>query len=387
MRKHTSSCIFCLVVMAATSLAQWTEPELLPAPINLNPPGEYYYSTISADGEVLALTISPGFYGDDDVYLSERIGDTAWTVPVNAGPNVNNGTRNLSPSITSDRQRLYYVSFTGTTYRIFASHRTGPAWDDWSQGETLPAPIHRGNEFTAQIGYDDSTLVYTSTYRPDTVPIFGDNVMYTSRLRPDSSWSEPHLIAPHLNLMNGSFHPCLTDSGSTLVYGQFGGQHWDIFYAFRNDTGFGPAYRCDSTINTPEWDSSPSCPVDGSYLVFDSRRDTSINGAARLYIAQRVGNVAAPRPRHTHSSLIHALTARADNTQITLSLSGSLPAELKNVSIHDILGRTVYRGAIRFVSGERSSQGILQVGVLPAGVYFAQVEFASQTLVAKFVIL
>ncbi|MBK8130649.1 MAG: PD40 domain-containing protein [bacterium] len=87
---------------------------------------------------------------DDDVYISERIDDSTWTTPVNAGPNVNNEGRNLSPSITSDRQRLYFVSYHEGSYDIFVSHQNGPDWDDWSPKEQLPEPINRGREFTGR---------------------------------------------------------------------------------------------------------------------------------------------------------------------------------------------------------------------------------------------
>lgn len=272
-----------LFLLGANNIAQgqWTEPVLMRPPINVSPGGNYYYSTISADGQILCITIDPpSGFGDDDVYISERIDDSTWTTPVNAGPNVNNNQRNLSPSITSDRQRLYYVKWTGASYDFFVSYRTGPDWDDWTVGEALPENVNRRQEFTGQISFDDSTLVFTSDGRPG--PLFGQEVMCTSRLQPDSTWSEPIIIAPHLNQVNGSFHPCLTDSGRTLVYGMFGGPSLqdDIFYAFRNDTGFGNAIRSDTTINTAYWDSSPSCPVDGRYIIFDSRRNSPQGGGS-----------------------------------------------------------------------------------------------------------
>ncbi len=290
--------LICLFV-AHSADAQWTEPVLLPPPINVNPPGEYYYSAISADGQILCMTIftdsTHGGYGDDDVWFSERIGDSAWTVPVSAGPNVNNNQRNLSPSITNDRQRLYYVCWTGFAYHIFVSQRTGPDWDDWSPGAIAPLPLQPGSQLTAQIAYDDSTLIFTSTGQDSFV--FGQPAMYTSCLQPDSTWTPPDAIAPHLNWQNGSYHPCLTDSGRTLVYAQsFGGGYDDIYYAFRNDTGFGQAYRCDSTVNTMVWDSDPSCPADGASLYFDSRRGEF--SVARLYVARRVtDSLSAPRSR------------------------------------------------------------------------------------------
>ncbi|MBK6912129.1 MAG: PD40 domain-containing protein [bacterium] len=275
-----------LFLVQTVAFGQWTEPVLMRPPINVDPPGSYYYSTISADGQVLCMTIYQGAPNDDDVYISERIDDSTWTTPVNAGPNVNNEGRNLSPSITSDRQRLYFVSYHEGSYDIFVSHRTGPDWDDWSPKEQLPEPINRGREFTGQISFDDSTLVFTSTGQPGMHE--GGDAAFTSRLQPDGSWSEPEEIAFHLYDPSGFVSPCLTMNGEVFVYGQrWGHNNPEILYAMRTDSGFSAAIRCDSTINTEWWDSGPSCPADGSILILDSRRNPP-NGAARLYEARRV---------------------------------------------------------------------------------------------------
>ena len=375
-----------LVLGVCSACAQWADPVLLPPEIN-----NAYYSTISADGQVLCLTIL-GATTDDDVYITEKLSDSTWSAPVNAGPNVNDITRNLSPSITNDRQRLYYVSWTGTTYRIFVSRRTGPSWSDWSPGEALPAPIHRGNEFTAQIGYDDSTLIYTSTYRPDSVLIFGDYVMYTTRLQPDGLWSEPRLLAPHVVYMNGACHPCLTDSGRTLVYGQPTGLQSNVYYAFRNDTGFSAAIACDSSINSPFWDSSPSCPVDGSVLYFDSQRplDSShVDGVPHLYVARRVPlTTLTPKPIHSkHASMQIVPSFGSLDTQFTITLPD--PMKGQPVQVMNLLGQLVET----LVPADPWDTNLLWNGashathVLSSGPYFFVATCAHQTAVGRITIL
>ncbi len=371
---------FAFLFLGANQITQgqWTEPVLLRPPINVDPPGSYYYSTISADGQVLCMTIFPGQYGDDDVYISERIDDSTWTRPVNAGPNVNNEARNLSPSITSDRQRLYYVKWTGVSYDFFVSYRTGPDWDDWTVGEALPDPINRGREFTGQISFDDSTLVFTSTGQPGHF----EEAMFTSRLQLDNSWSETLPLAAHLNALNPSYHPCLTDFGNTLVFGMYGGEHFDIFYAVRNDTGFGPAIRCDSTINTPPWDNSPSCPSDGRYLVFDSRR-INPTGAARLYQARRI--VSSAHERSLISSSF-SLSAYPNPFNSTLSISLTIPPHQETtVALYDLLGREVdviNRGRLT-----NSTISYRAPAGLASGIYFVRAEAGGRAEMRKVVLL
>ncbi len=383
--RHFGCVGFAVLLLGAKSFAQWTEPELLPPPINVTPGGNYYYAAISADGQILCITInSPSGFGDDDVYISERIGDSSWTVPVNAGPNVNNEARNLSPSITSDRQRLYYVRWTGQSYDVYVSHRTGPDWDDWSEGVALPEPVNVRQEFTCQISFDDSTLVFTSDGRPG--PLFGQEVICTSRLQPDESWSEPVIIAPHLNQINGSLHPCLTDSGATLVYGMFGGPslHFDIFYAVHNDTGFGNAIRCDSTINTAYWDSSPSCPVDGSYVIFDSRRNRPQgSGPAQLFIARRVGTSVSPWlaiPQHFPLSAY----PNPFNSTINITLEAPLHSET-TLTLYDLLGREVdviHRGRLTSTTLSYTAPATLS-----SGIYFLLAANTTQSAMQKVVLL
>ena len=368
-----------------TGSGQWTEPVLLPPPINVNPPGDYYYSTISADGQVLCLTISPSGFGDDDVWFSERIGDSAWTVPVNAGPNVNNNQRNLSPSITNDRQRLYYVSWTGS-YDIFVSYRTGPDWDDWSLGIPLGQPVDRGAVFTGQISSDDSTLVFTSTTQPG--PLIGEHAMYTSRLQPDNSWSEPELVGYHLNNLNGSRHPCLTDYGNTIVYGQFGGVNYDIYYAMRNDTGFGPGIRCDSTINTEYWDSSPSCPTDGSLLYFDSRRTNPEFQAARLYVAERVNATSPRRPTGYHpATIVVAPTLGTTHTAFRISLPTHFGT--KSLRIYNVTGQVVFDFPVDDITKTQFIWKGVSNGAqfISAGSYFVVATGLRDQTVAKVVVL
>ncbi|MBL0062592.1 MAG: T9SS type A sorting domain-containing protein [bacterium] len=316
------------------------------------------------------------------MYISERIDDSTWTTPVNAGPNVNHEGRNLSPSITSDRQRLYYVSYNAGSYDLFVSRRTGPEWDDWSPGEQLPEPINRGREFTGQIAFDDSTLVFVSTGQPG--PNEGADAAFTSRLQPDSSWSEPREIAPHLFYPDGFIHPCLTMNYEIFVYGQWWGSNLEILYSTLTDSGFGPRTRCDSTINTEWWDSSPSCPGDGSELYFDSRRNPGgPNGQARLYRARRIMSPARERSLISSS---FSLSAFPNPFNSTISISLDVPSYRDvTLALYDLLGRevdVVYRGRL-------SSQTISYVApaAMASGVYFLRASANSQSVLTKVVLL
>ncbi len=376
--RHTFTA-FAVALCCSISFAQWTNAVPMPPPINENPPGEYYYTSVSADGNVLCLTINqaPNGFGDDDVYFSEKINDTEWSVPINAGPNINDVQRNLSPSITSDHQRMYYVRWTGS-YDIYTSVRTGPDWDDWSPAVPLPAPVNEAWEFTAQIGDDDSTLIYTS---------IADR-MYTSRLQSDGSWSARIAIAPHLNAVNGSRHPELVDNGSTLVFGQFGGIHFDVFYAHRGDSSFGSAIRCDSTINTPWWDSGPSCPSDGSLLYFESRRPDSAGvELARIFVADRlVSTGPTPRKAQIRTGLRVIPSYGDSNTLFTVQLPSNFRPE--QILLYNILGQRLtslrsFRFGQTIILTRENFDNLI---AFPAGTYYVVAQSEHTVLASPFIV-
>ena len=214
--------------------------------------------------------------------------------------------------------------------------------------------------------------------------------MFASRLQADGSWSEPVAIAPHLNQINGSLHPCLTDSGQTLVYGMFGGPslHFDIFYAMRNDTGFGNAIRCDTTINTADCDSSPSAPVNGAYIIFDTRRNAQGGAPALLFQAQRVGTPVTPRPQYSPPETMNVMpTFGTNSTQFQIEVPASFAGS--DLHIFNIAGQLIQR-----LTADRRDQLIYnwkgighETPHLSSGVYFVVAQNKQHTLASKLFLL
>lgn len=68
------------------------------------------HAALSADGNTLYFVSDmPGGYGATDIYYSERVGNGDWSVPVNAGPNVNTEGKEMFPYYHSDGM-LFFAS-------------------------------------------------------------------------------------------------------------------------------------------------------------------------------------------------------------------------------------------------------------------------------------
>lgn len=82
---------------------------------------------ISVDGKTLVFTsLRPGGYGFGDLYVSQRVGET-WTPARNLGPTVNTAADEYHPTLSRNRNELYFVrrggerGWQGDFYRIATS--------------------------------------------------------------------------------------------------------------------------------------------------------------------------------------------------------------------------------------------------------------------------
>jgi hypothetical protein len=174
------------------------------------------------------------------------------------------------------------------------------------------------------------------------------------------------------------------------VWGEFGGPSRadDIFYAVHNDSGFGPAIRCDSTVNTPYWDSDPSCPADGSLLYFESRRESQGGGAAHLFVAGRVLS-ASPRRRANHHppAMIVVPTLGSSNTPVTITLPANFGT--KSVCIFNLCGQQIFSFPVHDVTQTQFIWKGISNGThfISAGTYFVFATGFRDQATAKIVLL
>jgi WD40-like Beta Propeller Repeat len=83
---------------------------------NLGPPvnsGAGEYEAFVTEDErmmLLAITRRPDSLGDIDLYVSHKQADGRWGEPINLGPEINSGARELSPKLAPDGKYLIWMS-------------------------------------------------------------------------------------------------------------------------------------------------------------------------------------------------------------------------------------------------------------------------------------
>lgn len=159
----------------------WSEPVNLGANINT----EFWESSPSLSPDKNALYFSsdrPGGYGGKDLYVSYRV-NGKWMPAENMGPDINTAGDELAPFIHADNQTLYYTSnglpgYGGTD--IYMIKKTGDK--TWSKPENLGYPINTiENEGSLFVAADGVTAYYASD-RADTK---GYLDLYKFTLKPD----------------------------------------------------------------------------------------------------------------------------------------------------------------------------------------------------------
>lgn len=160
----------------------WSAPENLGD--NINTESWESAPSLSPDKRDLYFASNrPGGYGKSDIYVCHRNPDGTWTVPENAGPQINSAGNESCPFIHADNQTLYFTSDGHIGYggddlflvKKLPGHK-------WSDAQNLGYPINTiENEGSLVIASDSKTAYYASD-RSDSK---GGLDLYTFELRSD----------------------------------------------------------------------------------------------------------------------------------------------------------------------------------------------------------
>ncbi|WP_339876918.1 OmpA family protein [uncultured Algoriphagus sp.] len=107
--------------------------------------------------------------GNEDIYVSEKIGPTEWSKPVNIGSAVNTLGQEMSPFYDSKSDELYFSSnmHEGASGKdIFISKRMGSGWNSWSKPVIWEQISSPGSEVSVTF-INDEEVVWTSTQNSD----------------------------------------------------------------------------------------------------------------------------------------------------------------------------------------------------------------------------
>ena len=192
----------------------YSKANIIKGDINLEPSKGAI--NISQDGEWLlfAGNFAGTGFGDFDLYMSYDT-PTGWSEPVNLGANINTEFWESSPSLSPDKNALYFSSNRPGGYGgkdLYVSYRVN---GKWQPAENMGPEINTaGDEIAPFIHADGQTLYYTS----DGLPGYGGTDLYVMHKLADKKWSKPENLGYPINTIQNEGSLFVASDGITAYY-------------------------------------------------------------------------------------------------------------------------------------------------------------------------
>ncbi|MEP6464719.1 MAG: OmpA family protein [Parafilimonas sp.] len=171
---------------------------------------------ISQDGEWLlfAGNFSGKGYGNFDLYISYNT-PTGWSEPVNLGPNINTEFWESSPSLSPDKNALYFSSDRPDGYGgkdLYVSYRVN---GKWMPAENMGPEINTaGDELAPFIHADNQTLYFTS----NGLPGYGGFDNFVVKKTGEKTWGKPENLGYPVNTVGDDGSLFVASDGATAYY-------------------------------------------------------------------------------------------------------------------------------------------------------------------------
>ena len=172
---------------------------------------------ISQDGDWLIFAgnfPSKGF-GNFDLYISYET-PQGWSEPINLGSQINTEFWESSPSLSSDKNTLYFSSDRPGGYGgkdLYVSHRMPNG--KWSEALNMGASVNTtGDELAPFIHADNNTLYFTS----DGLPGYGGSDLFVMRRKNATEWNTPENLGYPINTIESDGSLFVASNGIDAFY-------------------------------------------------------------------------------------------------------------------------------------------------------------------------
>jgi outer membrane protein OmpA-like peptidoglycan-associated protein len=172
---------------------------------------------ISQDGEwlIFAGNFSGKGFGDFDLYTSYNT-PHGWSAPINLGANINTEYWESSPSLSPDKNALYFSSSRPGGYGgrdLYVSYRMPNG--KWTAAENMGSSINtKGDELAPFIHADNNTLYFTSSGLTG----YGGTDIYLVRKNADGKWGRPENLGYPINTIENEGSLFVSSDGETGYY-------------------------------------------------------------------------------------------------------------------------------------------------------------------------
>ncbi len=193
----------------------YSKSELINGQLNEEPSKGAINISQDAEWLIFAGNFSGKGFGDFDLYISYNT-PQGWSQPINLGAAINTEFWESSPSLSPDKNVLYFSSnrpggFGGRD--LYASYRQ--ANGKWSAAVNMGATINtKGDELAPFIHADNNTLYYTS----NGLPGYGGTDIYVARKDTSDAWGVPENLGYPINTIENEGSLFVASDGVTAYY-------------------------------------------------------------------------------------------------------------------------------------------------------------------------
>ena len=157
----------CDLFYAEKINGNWSAVKPLPRPVNTGA-WESQPSISANRTELFFASDRGGGLGKKDIWVSTRLANGKWAVPVNVGPNINTGGNDKAPFIHPDGKTLYFMSDGHPGMGGFDLYRAQRQADgSWGKAENLGFPINSTKDEGALMVSLDGETAYFASDRDD----------------------------------------------------------------------------------------------------------------------------------------------------------------------------------------------------------------------------
>ena len=329
-------------------------------------------ATFTPDGKEFYFSTTDNNWGNFRIYYTKEV-DDEWIDP-RLADTILGFYDNTEPFITSDGQRLFFVS----------PRPSEPPWNTdiwvcervdttWSTPVKIPTPVSSTKrEWHPSVSLD-GTLYFQSLERSGG---YGAADIY--KAEPDSSGQYPNVdnLGEIINSSYGDGEATIAPDESFLIFTSYktgGYGQSDIYIAFNDEGLWSEPVNLGPTINTSQAEYGTALSPDGEYLFFTRREayttteDSDIWWVSTSFIDSIKSGIAIEERRHFNLKQNYPNPFKT-STVISYSLSESALVEL---NIYDVLGSKV-----RTLVNEEQSAGNYNVPFdakdLSSGIYFCR---------------
>lgn len=258
---------------------------------NINTADDEYWPSITADGQTLMFTrqVFSDYYpsamssSQEDFYIS-FLTDSGWGEAMNAGEPLNTRSNEGAQTLSSNGNSMYFTACErtgglGSCDIYFSAFTNGR----WSVPYNLGWPVNTTSwESTPSISADGTVLFFTSN-RPGG---FGGKDLWYSVLTRKGTWKIPVNLGRSINTEGDEMSPFIHFDGRTLYFasdGLPGMGGFDIYMTrLKEDSTWSEPKNLGYPINTASDETGLVIDAEGRKAYFSSKRDSK-NGKDIFY--------------------------------------------------------------------------------------------------------